>query len=137
MKLNNDIYRQLTSAQEEVRILDNVRREMESKVTLDQLAGQPVYEKVQNALFSKGKEIEELTARQEEVRSKLIELSRATILAKGTIYDGVKVQLGGANWSSEKELTDVTLRKVRKGSEEKVFAYHNSKDPADPDAIIE
>ena len=137
LKLNNDIYRQLTGAQEEVRILDNVRREMEGKVPADQLVGQPVYEKVQNALFSKGKEIEELTAKQEEVRAKLIELSRATIVAKGTIHDGVKVQLGGANWSAEKELTDVTLRKVRKGSEEKVFAYHNSKDPADPDAIIE
>jgi uncharacterized protein (DUF342 family) len=137
LKLNNDIYRQLTSAQEEVRILDNVRREMESKIPADQLVGQPVYEKVQNALFSKGKEIEELTAKQEEVRGKLIELSRAVILARGTIHDGVRVQLGGANWSSEKELTDVTLRKVRKGSEEKVFAYHNSKDPADPDAIIE
>ena len=137
LKLNNDIYRQLTSAQEEVRILDNVRREMESKLPADQLAGQPVYEKVQNALFSKGKEIEELTAKQEEVRGKLIELARATILAKGTVHEGVKVQLGGANWSCEKELTDVTLRKVRKGSEEKVFAYHNSKDPADPDAIIE
>ena len=66
-----------------------------------------------------------------------MELSRAVIEAKGTIYDGVKVWLGEVSWNSEKDLTDVTLRKVRKGSEEKVFAYHNSKDPKDPDAIIE
>ena len=66
-----------------------------------------------------------------------MELSRAVIEAKGTIYDGVKVWLGEVSWNSEKDLTDVTLRKVRKGSEEKVFAYHNNKDPKDPDAIIE
>lgn len=136
LKLNNEIYRKLTSAQEELRILENVRKEMEAKLDAQQLAEQPVYEKVQNALYSKGKEFDELSAQQEEVRGKLLELGRAVILAKGTIYDGVKVQLGAANWAATKELMDVTLRKVRNGSEEKVFAYHNSKDPKDPDAII-
>ena len=137
MKLNNEIYRQLSSTNEEIRILENVRREMEGKLNAEQLAEQPVYEKVQNALFTKGKEAEELVAKQDEVRAKLIELSRAVIEAKGTIYDGVKAWLGEVSWTSEKELTDVTLRKVRKGSEEKIFAYHNNKDPQDPDAIIE
>ena len=75
---------------EEIRILENVRREMEGKLNAEQLAEQPVYEKVQNALFTKGKEAEELVAKQDEVRAKLIELSRAVIEAKGTIYDGVK-----------------------------------------------
>ena len=137
MKLNNEIYRQLSSTNEEIRILENVRREMEGKLNAEQLAEQPVYEKVQNALFTKGKEAEELVAKHEEVRARLLELSRAVIEAKGTVYDGVKVWLGEVSWTSEKELTDVTLRKVRKGSEEKVFAYHNNKDPQDPDAIIE
>ncbi len=137
MKLNNEIYRQLSSTNEEIRILENVRRDMEGKLNAEQLAGQPVYEKVQNALYTKGKEAEELVAKQEEVRARLIELSRAVIEAKGTIYDGVKVWLGEVTWNSEKELTDVTLRKVRKGSDEKVFAYHNNKDPKDPDAIVE
>ncbi|MCR4791699.1 MAG: FapA family protein [Lachnospiraceae bacterium] len=137
LKLNNEIYRQLTAAQEEIRILDNVRKEMEGKLSVEQLAEQPVYEKVQNALYSKSKEFEELSAKQEEVRGKLLELNRAVIFAKGTIYDGVKVQLGNANWVSDKELSDVTLRKVRKGSEEKVFVYHNNKDPKDPDALVE
>lgn len=137
MKLNNEIYRQLSSTKEEIRILENVRREMEGKLNAEQLAEQPVYEKVQNALYTKGKESEELVAKQEEVRARLMELSRAVIEAKGTIYDGVKVWLGEVSWNSEKDLTDVTLRKVRKGSEEKVFAYHNNKDPKDPDAIIE
>ena len=110
---------------------------MEAKLDPVQLTEQPVYEKVQNALYTKGRELEDLTARQEEVRSRLLELSRAVILAKGTIYDGVRVQLGSANWVSEKELTDVTLRKARNGHEEKIFAYHNGKDPKDPDAIVE
>ncbi len=137
MKLNNEIYRQLSSTNEEIRILENVRREMEGKLSAEQLAEQPVYEKVQNALYTKGKEAEELVAKQEEVRGRLLELSRAVIEAKGTIHDGVKAWLGEVSWTSDKELTDVTLRKVRKGSEEKVFAYHNNKDPKDPDAIIE
>ena len=137
MKLNNEIYRQLSSTNEEIRILENVRREMEGKLNAEQLAEQPVYEKVQNALFTKGKEAEELVAKQDEVRARLLELSRAVVEAKGTVYDGVKVWLGEVSWTSEKELTDVTLRKVRKGSEEKIFAYHNNKDPQDPDAIIE
>ena len=137
MKLNNEIYRQLSSTNEEIRILENVRREMEGKLNAEQLAEQPVYEKVQNALYTKGKEAEELVAKQEEVRARLMELSRAVVEAKGTVYDGVKVWLGEVSWTSEKELTDVTLRKVRKGSEEKIFAYHNNKDPQDPDAIIE
>ena len=137
MKLNNEIYRQLSSTNEEIRILENVRREMEGKLNAEQLAEQPVYEKVQNALYTKGKEAEELVAKQEEVRARLMELSRAVVEAKGTVYDGVKVWLGEVSWTSEKELTDVTLRKGRKGSEEKIFAYHNNKDPQDPDAIIE
>ena len=137
LKLNNEIYRKLSSAQEEVRILDNVRREMEAKLDAKQLAEQPVYEKVQNAIYTKGKELEELTASQEEVRSKLLELNRAVIVAKGTVFEGVKVQLGGANWTSKKELADVTLRKARDGHEEKIFAYHNGRDPKDPDAIVE
>jgi uncharacterized protein (DUF342 family) len=137
MKLNNEIYRQLSSTNEEIRILENVRREMEGKLNAEQLAEQPVYEKVQTALFTKGKEAEELVAKQDEVRARLLELSRAVVEAKGTVYDGVKVWLGEVSWTSEKELTDVTLRKVRKGSEEKIFAYHNNKDPQDPDAIIE
>ncbi len=137
MKLNNEIYRQLSSTNEEIRILENVRREIEGKLSAEQLAEQPVYEKVQNALYTKGKEAEELVAKQEEVRGRLLELSRAVIEAKGTIHDGVKAWLGEVSWTSDKELTDVTLRKVRKGSEEKVFAYHNNKDPKDPDAIIE
>jgi uncharacterized protein (DUF342 family) len=137
MKLNNEIYRQLSSTNEEIRILENVRREMEGKLNAEQLAEQLVYEKVQNALFTKGKEAEELVAKQDEVRARLLELSRAVVEAKGTVYDGVKVWLGEVSWTSEKELTDVTLRKVRKGSEEKIFAYHNNKDPQDPDAIIE
>ncbi len=137
MTLNNNIYKQLTAAQEELRILENVAKEMEGKLSVEQLAGQPVYEKVQNAIFSKNKEFEELSAKQEEVRVQLLELNRAVIVANGTVHDGVKIQLGTANWTPDKELTNVTLRKIRQGSEEKVQAYHNGKNPSDPDAIIQ
>ena len=137
LKLNNEIYRKLSSAQEELRILENARREMESKMPPDQLAEQPVYEKVQNALFQKNRDFEDLNKQQEEVREKLMELNRAVIVVNGTMHEEVKIQLGSANWASSKELTGITLRKVRKGTEEKVLAYHNNKDPKDPNAIIE
>ena len=137
MTLNNEIYKDLSAAQEELRILENVKKEMEAKMTAEQLLSQPMYDKVQTSIFSKNKEFEELSKKQEDVRNQLIELGRAVIYAKGTIHDGVKVQLGTANWSAEKPLTDVTLRKVRRGSEEKILAYHNSKDPSDPNAIVE
>lgn len=137
MKLNNEAYRQLTSAQEELRILTNVRMEMENKLTPEQLAEHPMYEKIQNAEYTKEKDVAELTERQARLREQLLELNRAVICAKGTVFEGVKARIGGVNWTAEKELSNITLRKVRKGSVEQVFAYHNNRDPGDPNALVE
>ncbi len=136
-KINSDTYKEYSAVKEELRILVNMRKELETKFSPAQLTTQPVYEKVQNSIFSKSKAAEKLGAQLEEIKSQLMEIERATIYAKGTVYDGVRIQIGNASWFPTKELTDITLRKMRKGSEEKVFAFHNNKDPKDPNAIIE
>ncbi len=137
LQINSDTYKEYTAAKEELRILVNMRSELEGKFSAAQLSSQPVYEKVQNSIFSKSKLAEKLGAQLEEVKAQLMEIERATVCAKGTIYDGVRIQIGNASWYPTKELSDVTLRKVRKGSDEKVFAFHNGKDVKDPDAIVQ
>ena len=137
LKINSDTYKEYSAAKEELRILVNMRKELETKFTPAQLAAQPVYEKVQNSIFSKSKTAEKLGAQLEEIKVQLMEIERASVYAKGTVHDGTRVQIGNASWVPTKELSDITLKKMRKGSEEKVFAFHNNRDPKDPDAIIE
>jgi uncharacterized protein (DUF342 family) len=122
---SNEVYGRLKSTTEELRMLVNARNEMYHKYPREVLAEQEVYRKVEDAIYTKETDQKELSARQEELRAQLLEISRAKVVVHGTVFTGAKIQIGKELWEAETDLLDVTLQKIRSGGKEEIVVRGN------------
>lgn len=70
----------------------------------------PVYIKIEDAIYTKEMELEKLETQKQEIEEMKEKADSATIVALGALYDGVTVELNGATWNS-KRVDRVTLKK--------------------------
>ena len=95
---------------EELQLLQNAYQEMRRKYPPEQRNLNPVFIKVENALYTKQRQLKKLQAQKEAIEAQKKEANAARVVASGTIYDGVAVEINGVSWNAGKA-SDVILQK--------------------------
>lgn len=108
------------SAKRELSIFENAHRDMQRKYAPDVRNTMELYLKIESAIYTKEKQLEELMREREalEEEKKLTELVSAVIVNQ--LYDGVLFEIDGIRWSS------ASLRNVMvKRSDDRIAVFAN------------
>lgn len=93
----------------ELKLLRNAYKEIKSKYTAEERNNNPLYLKVENAIYTKETELKDMFRLQEQLKEEEGRLKLARIIVKGTIYQGVKVSINGSTMNV-RQVGNVTLR---------------------------
>lgn len=104
----------------ELKLLRNAYRDIKRRYTAEERNNNPLYLKVENAIYTKETELRDVRNLQDELKAEENKLKLARIVVKGTIYQGVKVSINGSSMNVKKT-GNVTLRQ-RDGA---VVVYRN------------
>ena len=71
-----------------------------------------MYLKIESAIYTKEKEITELSESQKQLEEKLKTMGDVKAVIKGSLYEGTIVEINGQKWSA-RSIQDVTLKNVK------------------------
>ena len=109
MKEAKVLEKQKTVAKE-LKLFRNAYADFQRKFKPEVRNMNPVYIKIEDAIYTKEMELEKLEAQKNEIDEMKEKADSATIVVLGALYDGVSVELNGASWNS-KRVDRVTLKK--------------------------
>lgn len=104
----------------ELSLLQNAYQDIQRKYSAEVRNSNPLYLKVENAIYTKEHEGKEIQKEKEQITEELSHTKLAKVTVAGTIYQGVRVNINGELWNAT-QTSKVTLRK-RDG---KVAIYRN------------
>lgn len=93
----------------ELRLLKNAFWDMRQKYPEEMRNVNPVYLKLEDAIYTKEAEAENIEKRKKDIEKRKKKKKDCNIVAMGTIHPGVYVEINGLTWQS-KELQNVVLR---------------------------
>ncbi len=126
VKQSSELFKRLKSVREELRILGNAKVELEAKIPKEARADNPVYGKMEDAIYTKQREEQKLHDELEFVKNEIASLEQSKVVINGTVYPGVKVQIGQKTWSStDTLLSKFTLQKSFDKKEERIIITQN------------
>lgn len=96
--------------EEELQMFQHVYQDMKRKYPPEQRNVNPLFIKIENALYTKQQQLKKLQSQKEAIEAQKKEANFAKVVANGTIYDGVAVEINGVSWSAKK-VSGVTLQK--------------------------
>ncbi len=86
---------------QELRLLLNAYQEFRKKFEPEIRNVHPTYLKLEDAIYTKKTELEEIKKREEAVEKEQKKLKSAKIVVTGNLYSGVSVEINGVIWHSE------------------------------------
>lgn len=95
----------------ELRILGNAYLEMQRKYSPEERNTMEAYLKIENAIYSKEKQLEKLFKSRLKMAEKLESMEDVQVTVKGWLYKGVTIEINGQNIQPA-NLTGVTIKKV-------------------------
>ncbi len=104
----------------ELQLLQNAYTDFQRKFTPEERNNNQMYIKLESAIYTKENEKKEVAEAQENLQEKMQRNRIAKVIAKGPVYEGVLVNVNGAQWRS-KRISNITL----KDSDNKIFIYRN------------
>lgn len=104
--LNGKIY----EVEEELVLLKRASQDFQEKYSVEVRNTNPVYLKLEDAIYTKKQELEKLTETKTEMDRYKERFEGAKIVARGTIYEGTFVDISGATWKANNS-SYVTLQK--------------------------
>ncbi len=126
LEKSKDLFKRLKDVREELRILGNAKVELEGRIPASARAENPIYAKMQDAIYTKHREEQKYHDELEFVKTEMADLERAKVRIDGTVYPGVKVQIGQKTWSStDTLLSKFTLQKSLDQNEERIVIVTN------------
>jgi uncharacterized protein (DUF342 family) len=102
---------EIRGVNEELEILNNARKEYESKYPPEVCSTQEVYTKLESAIYTKKKQLEELDVSKAELDAEIKVISAAKVVVRGRIYEGATIDVNGKRWHS-RNMRDVTIRRT-------------------------
>ena len=114
------LVKDLTEAKQDLLLLNNAYREFQRKLSVEQRNLNPMYLKVEDAVYTKQKEVNEMNKQRKALNLERNKANRICIVASGFIYPGVDVDINGVKWKADR-MRGVTLR--AKGAQ--ILAIHS------------
>lgn len=111
-KQKQEIEDQIKEAQEELSILGNAYLDFQKKYPPAVRNTMEMYLKIESAIYTKEKEISELSETYNQMEAKLKTMGDDKAVIKGSLYEGTIVEINGQKWSA-RSIQDVTLKNVR------------------------
>lgn len=105
-QLNGKMY----EVEEELELLQRAYEDFQQKYPVEVRNTNPVYLKLEDAIYTKKTEMEKLQEAKESMNKYKERFENAGITVRGTIYEGSIVDISGARWRA-KTVSRVTLRK--------------------------
>ncbi len=112
MKEQRDMESKLNQIGHELLILMNALNGFKEKLPPEVRNTNETYLKVEQSIFAKNKEKDELKEKIKEHKEKMSELIKSSVVAHGTLFDGVKVEVNGAPWNSPGNSKNVTVKMI-------------------------
>lgn len=107
---NNMLEENLRSSQRELELLKNIYMDFQRKYPPEVRNSSQRYLKVENAIYIKNHEIDNLHRKQKELMKGRALLDQTKIVIRGNLYQGVNVNINGSIWNA-KTIKNVTLKK--------------------------
>lgn len=111
VKEQNSYDRQIREASKELSILGNAYVEMQHKYPPEIRNTMEMYLKLENAIFTVNKKLEEIHNRKGQLEEKLEGTKDVKAVIKGTLYEGTTVEINGHTWVA-KEMQNVTIKQT-------------------------
>lgn len=96
----------------ETQILKNAYADMEKKYSPEKRNSMEIYLKIEKAIYTKEKQMEELELQEKTVDAKIWNMGKAAVTVKGNIYDGTEVKIEYLRWRAAQDVKNVTIRKT-------------------------
>ena len=109
------------SIERELVLLNNAYQDYQRKYTPEVRNENPLYLKIEDAIYTKNKELEELVQDKEALEVEEKKNQNVKVVARGKVYQGVQVTVNGAHWNAARTISGVTMKK----KDNTVFVYRN------------
>jgi uncharacterized protein (DUF342 family) len=112
--INNqkEVQTQINGVNQELKILRNAYSEFTGKYKAEERNNNQMFLKVENAIYTKELELEELQNKKSEMEAEAKMLREVGIRVHEKLYEGVDIEINGAHWRS-KEMENVSMKNVR------------------------
>lgn len=115
-----NVEERMKSVSRELQMLNNIYDEFREKMEPEIRNANPVYLKVENAIYTKDKEMSELKALKEQIIKTEELYERGKVVVNGTIYQGTTVYIKGLRWDA-RTARNINIRKNGDG----ISVYRN------------
>lgn len=106
----NHVQEDLKEINKELTILRNAYSDFRSKYAAEIRNTMPMYLKVEDAIFTKEKQLDKLAFTKHKLEEKIHGMTNAKAVIQGILYEGVCVEINGMKWKA-RGLRNVTLIK--------------------------
>lgn len=89
----------------------HARTDMQAKYPPEIRNTMELYLKIEAAIYTKQKQIDELKLQMEAIDIKMRQVNSAAVIIKGVVYEGVTVQIGNAKWRA-RMMRNITIKKA-------------------------
>ncbi len=107
----NKVEEKLKDVNRELLILRNGYESFNRKLALSQEVDMDIYLKIENAIYTKEKELEKLSEIKGKQDRQAAKSAEAKAVIKGTLFEGVLLEIGGMRWAA-KYAQNITVKKV-------------------------
>jgi uncharacterized protein len=94
----------------EITLLGNSYADFQRKYPPDVRNTNKLYIKIENAIYTKKKELKEVSEQRKVLEEKTNKNKLAKVVIRGTVFNGVKIEVNGSVWEA-KPASNITLRK--------------------------
>lgn len=103
----------LSDNRKETQILRNAYMDFERKYTPEVRNTMELYMKLENAVYTKEKQAEQLMRMSDEVNAGIEVMEKAQAVIPGTLYGGTVVWIEGMRWHTKEEVKNVRIKKAQ------------------------
>lgn len=100
--IGKEIQTEIKTVRGEIKILENACEQFKTLYAPEERNSMDVYLKIENAIYTKNLQLEELKARRQEYVDRIKEMMRAKVDIRNHLYEGVRFNFNGKVWKSEK-----------------------------------
>lgn len=122
-KEQREVEEKLRDNKMELMILQNAQADFQEKYPAEVRNTMEMYIKIDNAIFTKNKIIEDLTVRKEAVEKNIANTMNSNIVCSGDLFEGVLIDINGLKWKAS-YVRNATIRV----SEGKIALFANESD---------
>jgi uncharacterized protein (DUF342 family) len=113
-------HQEILGVEKELNILRNAYVDFRQKYPVEVRNTMEVYLKVENAIFTKEKQMEQLEQDRNRIDEVMKRMKDVEAIITGTLYEGVTVEIGGVKWLAT-NMKGVTCKRLK----ERIAIYSN------------